>query len=133
MGSWKVHKTYNKFVSEYPHGKMDKDVYDDMVDQEKGRFHGFILMACGNISTDFRRQRFYATFVARYHGLSRKGSQLMSHYGLALKPTTYDKMEQDMVEHHKHKLRYVYGMRAYALKYNVYEKTCTGGLKKKLM
>jgi hypothetical protein len=96
---------FNKWKKQHPGEIAPEEMYDEFVFIEKGCFHGFILLACGNIAPKCRRQRFYPTFVARYHGLSRKGNQLLAHYGLTQKMSTFDDMEKDMIKEHKKKLR----------------------------
>ena len=101
MGSWKVHHDYMKWKRNGD-GILAQGEYECMVQAERGSFHGFMLGACDNISTGCRRQRFYLTFVARFHGLSRKGMQMLGFYGLTVKVSTYDKMEKEVInEHHK--------------------------------
>jgi hypothetical protein len=111
MGSWKVHTDYMKWKRDGD-GIMEQGEYEVMVKAEKGSFHGFILSACGNISTGCRRQRFYLTFVARFHGLSRKGMQMLGFYGLTVKVSTYDKMEKEVIEEHHKKDRYTHNIAA---------------------
>ena len=54
------------------------------------RFHGFMLTAQSLYKAQ-NKQRFYMTFVARYHGLSQMGSDLMSSLGWLVPSTTYDR------------------------------------------
>ena len=84
---------------------MGVEAYKVLLEREKGHFHGFIMTSCGNISTKLRRQRFYLTFVARYHGLSRKGIELLAHFGLLVKMSTYDAMEKAALEKHQDIIR----------------------------
>lgn len=85
---------------------MDVGRYNAILKRERGSFHGFVITACGNISTKLRRQRFYLTFVARYHGLSRKGIELLAHFGLLVKMSTYDAMEKSAMQQQQALLRY---------------------------
>ena len=72
---------------------MDEQQWDPIFQREKGSFHGYLLMTCGNISTGAKRQRFYTTFAARYHGLSRGGIRILSYFGIITKMSTFDKMQ----------------------------------------
>ena len=54
------------------------------------RFHGFMLTAQSLYKAQ-NKQRFFMTFVARYHGLSQMGSDLMSSLGWLVPSTTYDR------------------------------------------
>ena len=93
MASWKSHTAYRKFLVSKADGEMDAELFDTIVSKERGPFHGFVILACGNICRAARRQRFWLTFVARFHGLARGGVRLLAHYGFLIKQTTYDKME----------------------------------------
>ena len=60
------------------------------------RFHGYMITAqCLYYAQN--KQRFYMTFVARYHGLSQMGSDLMSSLGWLIPSTTYDRGVARMV------------------------------------
>ena len=52
------------------------------------------------------KQRFYMTFVARYHGLSQLGSDLLSSMGWLVPATTYDRGVLVIVDAAKEILRY---------------------------
>jgi hypothetical protein len=66
-------------------------VFAQMVERDGGCFHGFVLMGVGNVGNNGKRQLYYPTFSARFHGLSRQGVQLMSHFGGMMSITTYDR------------------------------------------
>ena len=61
------------------------------------RFHGYMITAQCLYNAQ-NKQRFYLTFVARYHGLSQMGSDLMSSLGWLIPSTTYDRGVARMVE-----------------------------------
>jgi hypothetical protein len=65
--------------------------FGQMVERDGGCFHGFVLMGVGNVGSNGKRQLYYPTFSARFHGLSRQGVQLMSHFGGMMSITTYDR------------------------------------------
>ena len=106
MGSSESYKLYRSWVRRNTDGVMDVGGYNAILKRERGSFHGFVITACGNISTKLRRQRFYLTFVARYHGLSRKGIELLAHFGLLVKMSTYDAMEKSAMQQQQALLRY---------------------------
>jgi hypothetical protein len=65
--------------------------FDQMSDRDGGIFHGFVLIGVGNVGNNGKRQLYYPTFSARFHGLSRQGVQLMSHFGGMMSISTYDR------------------------------------------
>ena len=71
--------------------------YDEVVDRDGGCFHGFVLMALKNMCRNAKRQLYFPTFVARFHGLSRQGVQIMSHFGSLMSITTYDRWEKEFL------------------------------------
>jgi hypothetical protein len=95
MGTPESYKSYRMCCRNGNNSLMTDAEYATVLRREKGSFHGFVITACGNISTKLRRQRFYITFVARYHGLSRKGIELLGHFGLLVKITTFDIMQKN--------------------------------------
>jgi len=68
------------------------------------RFHGFMLTL--QHSAGMRRQRFFVTFMARYHGLSILGTDIISSLGVTMPSTNYDAMMKEIVAEAKLKARY---------------------------
>ena len=60
------------------------------------RFHGFMLGL--QHSNGLRRQRFFVTFMARYHGLSVLGGDLLSPMRMMMPSSTYDAMLKTVVD-----------------------------------
>ena len=73
-------------------GKADQDLLHSIVNREAPFFYGWVMRACGRIQTKARRQLFYLSFVARYHGLSVGGQDMLAKYGGMVKRATYDKL-----------------------------------------
>jgi hypothetical protein len=71
-----------------PITEMDFDI---MSERDGGCFHGHVLLAVGNLGNNGKRQLYYPTFSARFHGLSRQGVQLMSHFGGLMSISTFDR------------------------------------------
>jgi len=105
MGSLSSSAALRTWRRVHPGTMMPRSKAEDIFKREKGSFHGFILMACGNINTGARRQRFYTTFAARYHGLSRGGLRILAYFGMAIKMTTYDIMQADRLNEQHEKTR----------------------------
>ena len=69
------------------------------------RFHAFMNTAPK--SQGLRTQRFFATFMARYHGLSILGCDLLSPMGTMMPSTTYDRMLVEIVRTARQQGRYI--------------------------
>ena len=67
------------------------------------RFHGFMLGL--QHSNGLRRQRFFVTFMARYHGLSILGTDIVSGMGMIMPSTNYDVMMKEVVADAKRQAR----------------------------
>jgi hypothetical protein len=80
--------------------------FDFMLERDGGCFHGFVLMAVGNVGNNGKRQLYYPTFSARFHGLSRQGVQLMSHFGVLMNISTYDRHKKDFLVNIREMNRY---------------------------
>jgi hypothetical protein len=76
---------------------VTENQFDIIVERDGGCYHGFVLMAIGNLGNNGKRQLYYPTFCARFHGLSRQGVQLMSHFGGLMSITTYDRHKKDFL------------------------------------
>ena len=59
------------------------------------RFHGFMISQAR--SAALRTQRFFLTFMARYHGLSILGCDMLSSMGMIMPSTNYDRMMKEVV------------------------------------
>ena len=59
------------------------------------RFHGFMISQ--SHSAALRAQRFFLTFLARYHGLSILGCDMLSSMGMIMPSTSYDRMMKQVV------------------------------------
>ena len=60
------------------------------------RFHGYMTSLHHN--PGLRTQRFFMTFMARYHGLSVLGGDLLSPMGMMMPSSTYDAMLKTVVD-----------------------------------
>ena len=63
-----------------------------LVDSAACLYLGFVLQTVVQLHSKARKQRFHNTFVARYHGLSKMGCNLLSSYGILLPSSSYDRM-----------------------------------------
>ena len=62
--------------------------------REKNKYHGWLLFALANISSDCNQQLFFTTSAARYHGLSRSGIHQQAQLGFMMKQTQFDDQSQ---------------------------------------
>jgi hypothetical protein len=93
-------------ASEEKRRTLSEMEFHKLSEWEAGKFHGFILMAIGNVGNNAKKQLYYPTFSARFHGLSRQGVQLMSHFGVLLSITTYDRYQVEFLRTIETKKRY---------------------------
>lgn len=108
MSSWSAHKMWKKIKGSVGARGVPLDIgeQDYLIRSERGEFHGFVIKSCANIGNNGKRQLFFPTFVARYHGLSRMGSQMMSHYGFNMTKSNYDKVLQEVLKSSDELTRY---------------------------
>lgn len=94
MSSWATHKRWKDISRNFDPNEIDnmdlQDVQNEIVERERGTFHGFVITSCANIGNKGQRQLFFHTFIARYHGLSRSGCETLSKFGLTMRRTSYD-------------------------------------------
>lgn len=60
------------------------------------RFYGFMMTLSHGLG--LRRQRFFVTFMARYHGLSLLGGDILSSIGMIMPSTNYDLVLKEVVQ-----------------------------------
>lgn len=69
---------------------LNDEEFAPLLKRERGTFHGFVLLGASNVGHKSKPQRFYSTFAASFHGLSRQGQEVMAGYGYTMKATNYD-------------------------------------------
>ena len=101
LASHQSHKMWKKIqraVIDNPDTVVSLERQNAIMDREQTNFHGFVLLACNSIGRKGKRQLFYATFIARYHGLSRMGAEILAKYGYTMSRTMYYDMRKDLIE-----------------------------------
>ena len=63
--------------------------FDRIVDHAGSKYHGFVMQSIVGLYKASKKQRFFPTLVAQYHGLSKGGIDLLSSYGLLMPSTTF--------------------------------------------
>ena len=95
-----------KFVTAHGICEMPPDQFAAVCKKDRGKFHGYLVMATSNLRPKSKRQQFYLTFSARYHGLSRTGVKILSYYGFMMKLTQMDKLEQQELQASRQRVRF---------------------------
>ena len=125
FADWRTHKIWKKYKAWYKLQVMrsvyDSDALEDnqhdgsgmpqpsddeissdnltkLFDKVIPKFYGFILLALANISRKCKAQLFYHTASARFHGLSRHGTDMMARLGFMQKLSLFDKMTKEANE-----------------------------------
>jgi hypothetical protein len=92
LASRKSHKVWNKIqnaIARNPDTVVSLADQNEIIDREQTQFHGFVLLGCSSIGRNGKKQMFYSTFIARYHGLSRMGAEMLAKYGFNMSRTMY--------------------------------------------
>ena len=64
-------------------------LFDRLVDHAGSKYHGFVMQSIAALSKTSKKQRFFPTLVAQYHGLSKGGIDLLSSFGLLMPATSF--------------------------------------------
>ena len=78
-----------------------------IIERERGTFHGWVLLSCSNVGAKARKQLFFLTFAANFHGLSNYGVELLAHNGMLMPLTSYQTMTDNMMLDAREKTRYL--------------------------
>jgi hypothetical protein len=92
---WKAHKRENGLAA--PETPFSEERWEAVRHKEGGAFHGFVLSVTRNVVKQARKQLFFTTFAARFHGLSRQGCELLAGFGWMMKARHYDSQEKKAV------------------------------------
>ena len=84
-----------------------EDHQEQMLTRDKLAFHGWVMWAIANVGYNGRDQLFFHTFFARYHGLSRSGSDMLARFGYCMPRTRYMARKKEMVKSAKLQTKYV--------------------------
>ena len=101
----RVWRKHCKFVEAHGICEMPPDEFAVICKKDRGKFHGYLVMATSNLRPKSKRQQFYLTFSARYHGLSRTGVKILSYYGFMMKLTQMDKLEKQELQASRQRVR----------------------------
>ena len=64
-------------------------LFDRLVEHAGSKYHGFVMQSIAALCKASKKQRFFPTLVAQYHGLSKGGMDLLASYGLLMPSTTF--------------------------------------------
>ena len=85
----------------------DKDaIFERILKRERDMFQGYILFSLGNLSRKCKRQQFFTTSAARFHGLSRYGVKQQAQLGYMLKITSFDAQTKVAIAEARELVRY---------------------------
>ena len=57
----------------------------------ESKYYGFIIQSVLDLYRNSKWQRFYVSFVSKYHGLSKLGMDILSSWGYTTPSTSYDR------------------------------------------
>ena len=110
VGSRNSKQKLGNLIRDNGHG-IDIDEFNDAMFEELQGFQGFLIPSLARISTGCRKQLFYHTRNAAFHGLSRAGIKNMAALGLMMKLSTYDLMCEEENTKNREKIRFEIGYR----------------------
>ena len=64
-------------------------LFDNLVEHAGSKYHGYVMQSIAALSKASKKQRFYPTLVAQYHGLSAGGIDLLSSFGLLMPSSSF--------------------------------------------
>jgi hypothetical protein len=102
-----LYKIWRRYHRQWKHGDTTPYTTEEFAPVLRiigPRFHGYMLTAQSLFKAQ-NKQRFYMTFIARYHGLSQLGSDLLASMGWLVPSTTYDRGVSTMAEESKLAIR----------------------------
>ena len=70
-------------------------------------FYGFLLTSCARLNQRCRRQLYWHTANAVFHGLSRSGVKVQASLGLMMKLSSFDDMRKQHISKVGETIRYV--------------------------
>jgi hypothetical protein len=92
MAGHKAHTLWQQYTKRRQHigavEPLSEQQEEDMLASVRLSFHGFRLQTIAGMENKGKDQLFYRTSMARYHGLSRTGQNLMACYGFMIPRTT---------------------------------------------
>ena len=108
--------------------KLSPEETFEIIEREGTRFHGFVLNAAG-MSSSGKKQRFYLTFVAVFHGLSKMGVNILSAFNMTMPSSSYYRMRKDELRRAKEQVRSSISFKIYLF----YETVCVAGKSKRAL
>ena len=82
-------------------------LFDKLVDHAGSKYHGYVMQSIAALHTTSKKQRFFPTLVAQYHGLSKGGIDLLASYGLLMPSTTFYRERARALTDASNSIRYV--------------------------
>ena len=82
-------------------------LFDRLVDHAGSKYHGFVMQSIAPLHKTSKKQRFFPTLVAQYHGLSKGGIDLLASYGLLMPSTSFYRERARALTDASNSIRYV--------------------------
>ena len=104
------HKWKSLYKARHPNGDQVQVSLEDehwLINKTRHKFQGWVVATTGTIVRKARKQLFYDTFIARYHGLSRDGSDTLSKFGVTMKKSSYDTRRMEVLEQARNETKQV--------------------------
>lgn len=93
---WRAHLT--GITAGLKHDLISLADENQIVTRERSKFHGWIMSSCNSIGNFGKKQLFFSSFVARYHGLSRSGQDILAKFGYATSKTMHGDLHREQFE-----------------------------------
>jgi hypothetical protein len=97
-GSYTSHKDKKKFTRNHPGAVMPDEMQEQIIARDKNAFCAWVLTSINNMGLAGKKQMFFMSFTAQFHGLSRMGMSILASYGFMMKKTMFDSVRQDMIQ-----------------------------------
>lgn len=102
------HKQWNKICSLHSKGfyiDPENEEVQQIVDRERTKFHGFVIKAVCDMGNLGKKQMFFTTLAAQFHGISRMGIDMQAQYGFMMPTTSFDRMRSVCVDQARERTR----------------------------
>ena len=101
MGSYNSLRIKRSFVKANPNTQLPASMAQQIVDADGQVFCAWVLTAINNMGRHGKRQMFFISFTATFHGLARMGMSILSNYGFMMKKTMYDYTREALLLEYK--------------------------------
>lgn len=100
LSSWSAHKKWKQIkarVTADPEDQATPEEEEHLTSKERNDFHGWVIKAVANIGNTGKHQLFFVSFVAKYHGISNMGNEILAQYGYGTQRSQYTTLVQETI------------------------------------